>query len=168
MYSQFNNTSPEKNNLVNAVYSKYYDIDKIQTLKFPNKHKSLALFHTNACSFKKNFDELDHLLKCTNKEFDMTAVTETRITKQTSLTTRVSHRCWEHGGELFKIWWEGELKSIHEGSMRGWKCSRKCFWNMMEFIWHLIVKLLAISLEACKFTKNELLHTSFWRILARF
>ena len=33
---------------------------------------------------------------------------------------------------------------------------------------HLIVKLPAISLQAYKFTKNELLHTYFLRILARF
>ena len=33
---------------------------------------------------------------------------------------------------------------------------------------HLIVKLPAIGLQACKFTKNELLHTYFSRILARF
>ena len=33
---------------------------------------------------------------------------------------------------------------------------------------HLIVKLLVISLQACKFIKNEFLHTYFWRILARF
>ena len=33
---------------------------------------------------------------------------------------------------------------------------------------HLIVKLLVISLQACTFIKNELLHTYFWRILARF
>ena len=41
----------------------YYNIDQIQTLKFPNKHKSLALFHINAYSLNKNFDDLDHLLK---------------------------------------------------------------------------------------------------------
>ena len=80
------NTSQE-----NVVSSKYYDIDQIQTLKFPNKQKSLALFH-NACSLNKNFDDLDHLLKCTNKVFDIIAVTETRITKQTSLTTNVNLR----------------------------------------------------------------------------
>ena len=33
---------------------------------------------------------------------------------------------------------------------------------------HLLVKLLVISLQAWKFTKNELLHTYFWWILARF
>ena len=66
--------------------------DQIQTLKFPNKYKSLALFHINACSLNKNFDDLEHLLKCTNKVFDMIAVTETRITKQTSLNTNINLR----------------------------------------------------------------------------
>ena len=33
---------------------------------------------------------------------------------------------------------------------------------------HLIVKLPAINMQASKFTKNELLHTYFSRILARF
>ena len=87
LYNQFNNTSPKENNdPANVVNSKYY---KIQTLKFPDKHKSLALFHINACFLNKNFDELEHLLKCTNKVFDIIAVTETRITKQTSITTNL-------------------------------------------------------------------------------
>ena len=33
---------------------------------------------------------------------------------------------------------------------------------------HLLVKLPAISLQACKFTKIELLDTYFSKILARF
>ena len=93
LYNQLNNTSPEKNNdPVNVANSKYYDIDQIQTLKFPNKHKSLALFHINTCSLNKNFDYLDHLLKCTYQVFDIITVTETRITKQTSLTTNINLR----------------------------------------------------------------------------
>ena len=93
LYNQFNNTSPEKrNDPVNVLNSKYYDIDQIQTLKFPSKHKSLALLHINACSLNKNFDDLDHLLNFTNKVFDIVAVTETRITKQTSLTTNINLR----------------------------------------------------------------------------
>ena len=39
--------------------------------------------------------------------------------------------------------------------------------NICEGI-HLTVKLSAISLQPCKFTKNELLHTYFSRILVRF
>ena len=87
LYNQLNNTSPEKNNdPENVVNSKYYDIDQIQTLKFPNKQKS------NACSLNKNFDDLDHLLKYTNKVFDIIAVTETRSAKQTFLTTNINLR----------------------------------------------------------------------------
>ena len=57
--------------------------------------------------------------------------------------------------------WE-RLKSIHGGG--GGKCCQKV--PVMEFIW--IVQLPAISLQACKFTKNKLLHISSSRILARF
>ena len=33
---------------------------------------------------------------------------------------------------------------------------------------HLLVELTPISLFACKFTKNELLHTNFSMVLGRF
>ena len=54
LYNQFNNTSPEKNNdPENVVNSEFYDIDQVQTLKFPDKDKSPTLFHINACSLNK-------------------------------------------------------------------------------------------------------------------
>ena len=58
----------------------------------------------------------------------------------------------------------GGLKSKHGGSMGELKMLSK---NTCEGV-HLIVKLPAISLQASKFTKNELLQTYFSRILARF
>ena len=54
--------------------------------------------------------------------------------------------------------------SIHGGACGGLKMRSKNTWEGV----HLIVKLPAIILQACKFTKNELLHTYFSRILARF
>ena len=51
----------------------------------------------------------------------------------------------------------GGLKSLHEWSMGELKMMSK---NTYDEV-HLIVKLLAISLQACKFTTNELLHTYF-------
>ena len=91
LHNQFNNTSPENNrDPGNFVNSKFYDLDQILTLKFPDKHKSLVLFHINAYSLNKNFDDLDHLLKCTNKVFDIIAVSESRTTKQISLTTNIN------------------------------------------------------------------------------
>ena len=41
----------------------YYDIDDIQKIK--SKPKSLSLFHLNAYSFNKNFDDLEYLIKTT-------------------------------------------------------------------------------------------------------
>ena len=38
----------------------------------------------------KNFDDHYHLLKCKNKVFDIIAVSETRITKETSLTININ------------------------------------------------------------------------------
>ena len=57
----------------------------MDNLKIPHKNKSLSLFHINACSLNKNFDDLQHLLSSTEKVFDIIAVSETRITKQVSL-----------------------------------------------------------------------------------
>ena len=60
-------------------------------MKIPNKDKSLALFHINSCSPSKSFDDLQHLLSCTNKNFDVIAITETRTTKNISLTNKSNH-----------------------------------------------------------------------------
>ena len=55
LVNQFNNNaSPEDNtDFENAVQSKCYDVEELQTMKIPNKDKSLVLFHINACSLKK-------------------------------------------------------------------------------------------------------------------
>ena len=56
---------------------------------------------------------------------------------------------------------------MHGGSMGEGRGLKMLLKNTCEGV-HLIVKLPSISLQACKFTKNELLHTCFSRILARF
>ena len=37
------------------------------------------MFHINTCSLDKNFDDLQHLLICTKKFFDIIAISETKI-----------------------------------------------------------------------------------------
>ena len=59
-------------------------------MKIPNKNKSLALFHINACSLNKNLNELEHLLSCTNKNFDIISISKTRKTKNISLTNNLT------------------------------------------------------------------------------
>ena len=70
--------------------SKYYDTEEMHNIKIPQKNKSLSLFHINACSFNKNFDDLQHLWSCTKIMFDIIAISETRITKQVSLSNNLN------------------------------------------------------------------------------
>ena len=54
-------------------------------MKIPKKKNSLSLFHINACSLSKNFDYLEYLLKTTNTNFNIIAISETRILKNTKI-----------------------------------------------------------------------------------
>ena len=48
-----------------------------------------VFFHINACSLNKKFDDLQDLLSCI-KKFDVIAISETRITKQVSLSNNLN------------------------------------------------------------------------------
>ena len=49
----------------------------------------MAFFHINACPLNKNFDDLEYLLNCTNKNTDIIAIMDTKITKSVSLTNNL-------------------------------------------------------------------------------
>ena len=89
LVNQFHDATPENYNtdLENVARSKY---EELQSLKVSNKNKSLSLFHTNACSINKQFDNFQHLLNCTNKDFDIIATFESRITQNTSILGNVN------------------------------------------------------------------------------
>ena len=59
-------------------------------LKIPNKKSSLSLFHVNTCSLSKNFEDLGYLLKTTNTIFDIIAISETRIRKNTNILKNIN------------------------------------------------------------------------------
>ena len=46
-----------------------------------NIKSSLSLFHLNTCFLSKIFEDLEYLLDSTNLNFDVIAISETRITK---------------------------------------------------------------------------------------
>ena len=71
--------------------------------------------------------------------------------------------------EVLQTWGGGpqNLKSGVRGLRQNMGELKMMSKNTCEGV-HLIKKLPAISLQASKFTKNELLHTYFSRILARF
>ena len=83
LVNQFNNDTPENGKTSENIYSsKYYDITEMHNIKIPQKNKSLSLFHVNACSVSKSFDDIQHLLSYTKNNFD---VSERRITEKVSL-----------------------------------------------------------------------------------
>ena len=85
LLNQFNNVTPEKsNNPEKVCSSKCHDIEEMHNIEIPHKNKSLSMFHINAFSLA-NFGDLQHLLNCTKINFDIRAISETRITKQVSL-----------------------------------------------------------------------------------
>ena len=68
LVSQFNNANPENSNETENIFSsKYCDIEKMNNIGIPHKNKLLPLFHINACSLNKIFDDLQHLLTYTKK-----------------------------------------------------------------------------------------------------
>ena len=68
LVNQSNNATSENSNDPEYISSsKYYDIEEMHNIETPNKNKSLSLFHVNACSINKNFDDLQHLLRLYEK-----------------------------------------------------------------------------------------------------
>ena len=59
-------------------------------MKIPNKKSSLSLFHIKACSLSKNFEDLEYLLKTTNTSFDIIAISETTILKNTKIVKHIN------------------------------------------------------------------------------
>ena len=92
LFNQFNNSSQihDFKDSENIVSCKYYNLEEVQTMKIPNKKNSLSLFHINACSLSKNFDDLEYLLKTTNTNFDIIAISETRILKNTKIVKNIN------------------------------------------------------------------------------
>ena len=91
LVNQFNNATPENSNDPEKVSSsKYYDIEKMHNTEIPHKNKLLSLFHMNASSLNKNFDDLQNLLNCTKENVHIIAISETRIIKQISLSNNLN------------------------------------------------------------------------------
>ena len=91
MVNQCNNVTPENGNDPEKNTSfKYYDVDEMHNTEIPHKNKPLSLFLINACSLNKNLDDLQYLLSFTQKLFDITAASETRITRNASLLNNLN------------------------------------------------------------------------------
>ena len=63
----------------------------MHNLETSHKNKLLSLCYINKSSLNKNFDDLQHVLSCTDKKFYMTAISKTRITKQVFLSNNLNY-----------------------------------------------------------------------------
>ena len=78
LFNKFNEVTAKSNkkNPENFINCRNLDIDEIQKIQIePN---SLSLFHINSFSLNKNFEDLECLLKATNKAFDVIAISESK------------------------------------------------------------------------------------------
>ena len=90
LFNQFNELAAESNkkNPENFINCKNLDIDEIQKMKI--EQNSLSLFHINSCSLNKNVEDLEYLLKATNKTFNVIAISKSRILKDTNLSKNIN------------------------------------------------------------------------------
>ena len=106
LMNQLNNfTDDEKENELNLINCKYRHTNYFKNLSKGFKRKALSFFHMNVCSLTKYFDDF-------NISFDILAITETRIKKDSSspINLQLSNYSTEHtptessaGGTLLYI-----------------------------------------------------------------
>ena len=97
--NQLNNfTDNEKESELDLPNCKYRDTDYFENLTKDFKRKAWSFFHVNVCSLTKNFDDFNILLSDLNVGFDILAITETRIKKDSSspINLQLSNCSIEH------------------------------------------------------------------------
>ena len=94
LFNQFNSLSEETDlhddDVDKMDNCKYYDVEQMRTLKIPMN--SLKVFHINACSLNKIFEDLEYLLKSANINHDIIAISETRIVKHLEITKSINFK----------------------------------------------------------------------------
>ena len=68
----------------NTIFSKYYTASDFLSAKFFNSN--FAIFHLNISSLQKHVDELRTLFMCTNSNFDVICISETRLHNEVPLS----------------------------------------------------------------------------------
>ena len=92
LFNQFNSIPQtyDHKDPENVVWCKYHDLGEVQSMKIPDKNSCLSLFHINTCSLNKNFEDLEYLIKSTYTNFDIIAISETRILKDTNIVKNIN------------------------------------------------------------------------------
>ena len=87
LFNHFNDVSSEINkDPENSVNCKYYDTNEMQDFNNLIDKTSFSLFHLNISSLPKHFDDLQQLLLSIKIDFDILAITESRISSRNDTT----------------------------------------------------------------------------------
>ena len=84
MNQLINFTDDEKENELNFPNCKYRDPNYFKNLTKDFKRKALSFLQMNVCSLTKHFDNFNILLNKINVRFDILAIIESRIKKNSS------------------------------------------------------------------------------------
>ena len=115
----------------------------MHNIEISHKNKSLSLFHLNACSLNKSFDDLQHLLSCTQKMFDIIAISETRSMKNISLLNNLNLNNYSFEFTPTETSAGGTL--LHIANHLSYKCR-----NDLNMNWNLLLSKLSTQ-------KNQIL-----------
>ena len=69
---------------------KYYNVEELSVLQDFQNNASLSLFHLNICSLPKHIDDLEHLIYSSGLNFDVLAISESRILRNTNTISNIN------------------------------------------------------------------------------
>ena len=139
--NQFNNTTPKNGN----------DIDEMHNIEIPHKNKSLSLFHITACSLNNSFDDLQHLLSCTQKTFcyiiDFIVHVSSHICQSTLYCSCFISFAWVHTSLImFHFYFLQSTVHLIHFTYHSSSCS--CLPYLVVFILHDHSTSLSVSLSS--------------------
>ena len=90
LFNHMNQLKAESNkkNPERFINCRNLDIDEIQKMKV--KPNWLSSFQINSCSSNKKFEDLEYLIKATNKTFDAIKISESRILKDSNFSKNIN------------------------------------------------------------------------------
>ena len=91
LFNQFNDLSSDSiNKNPENMMTNCNMMTTLMTYRKLNPNQALSLFHLNACSLNKHFDDLEYLNKTTNQTFDIIAMSESKTKSNMDVSTNIN------------------------------------------------------------------------------
>ena len=79
LFNQFNNSSQNHEGPLKCCQVQLLQSRRSSNHEISNKKCSSSLFHIKTCSLTKHYEDLNNLLKAINTNFDIIAISDTRL-----------------------------------------------------------------------------------------